>query len=242
MHDRYFMIGFEPCQNMFIVLQTPLAPLFLQTRPHLFCGCSARPFSLALRKVWFNLIVAVAVFGYFAYGAYFFYPVLDTRWPSANRFRFVPILHDPAAAVNATGGFGLVYEVGLLLDGCDLAAAGGPAAYSNQTFVAGKGFELDLAMPVRPNGLWFELTPSAAVVADATGSLWMAVEQSQDAGETWASIAYPFWATRSGVSYTGVPGRTEVDLRPPWQWTVRYVMVMIEGMLEVSVCDTIWWS
>ena len=64
----------------------------------------------------------------------------------------------------------------------------------------------------------------------ATGRLRVDLETSMD-GAAWSPVEYPFWATRSGVLSSG-PGRTEVDMRAPWQWVLRYTAVVVQGLLQ----------
>ena len=174
---------------------------------------------MGIRKLWFSTILAIASLAYVAYGAFFLSPVFNTL-RLGRQFRFSPI--------PTNGGVPELQAVGLLRDGCDLASSGGPASGAN-TSVGNDGVViLSLPEDVDINGWWFDLS---AATASASGPMRLDMEVSPD-GVSWGKVEYPLWTTRSGVTSAG-SGRTEVDLRPPWQWMLRYSGCVVQGLLQV---------
>ena len=176
---------------------------------------------MGIRKLWFSTILAVASLAYVAYGAFFLSPVFYTL-RLGRHFRFSPI------PTYSNVGVPELQAVGLLRDGCDLASSGGPASGGNTSLGNDGVVILSLPEDVDINGWWFDLS---AATAAAIGPMRLDVEVSRD-GLSWGKVEYPLWATRSGVTSAG-SGRTDVDLRPPWQWMLRYSGFVVQGLLQV---------
>ena len=175
---------------------------------------------MGMRQRWFHALLSVACVAFAAYAAYMLAAAIPAR-TTARHFRFTPHWAGAAGAADPPR----LRDAGLLHSGCDLAAGGGPAAGAIVSGGPGGGLTVQLQRQAEMDGWWFE--PEATTAA--AGSVWVVVEHSTD-GLQWQAIAYPPWARLSGVASTG-PGRTAVDLQPPWQWRLRYSAMVVQALL-----------
>jgi hypothetical protein len=201
-------------------LLSPSPALSLFRVYHSRMSCSERPFSMGMRHRWFHAVLSVACVAFAAYAAYMLASAIPAHI-AARHFRFTPRWAGVAGAADPPR----LRSAGLLHNGCDLAAGGGPAAGANLSSVPGGGIVVHLAHPSGIDGWWFE--PEAATAA--AGAVWVRAEHSAD-GVQWQAIAYPPWARLAGVASTG-PGRTAVNLEAPWQWRLRYSAMVLQALL-----------
>jgi hypothetical protein len=175
---------------------------------------------MGMRQRWFHAVLSVAIVAFAAFATYMLAAAIPVD-TAASHFRFTPLWTGAAGSADPPR----LRNAGLLHGGCDLAVGGGPAAGDDVSVAPGGGIEVHLARSAEVDGWWFE--PEAATAA--AGAVWVEAELSVD-GLTWQTVAYPPWARMSGVASTG-PGRTVVDLRPPWQWRLRYSAMVVQALL-----------
>ena len=178
---------------------------------------------MGVRKLWFSAVLTVVSVAYISYGAFFLVPALATGW-TGQRFRLIPRL------TSSEGQAPQLLAAGLLRDGCELT-------FANTTEDPTGTLVISFLDTKEANGWWFDIDP-AATWDSADGPVRLDVEVATEGG-AWSLIEYPLWTTLSGVSSYGSE-RTWVDLRPPWQWQLRYYIVIIQGILQVRayLCDT----
>jgi hypothetical protein len=180
---------------------------------------------MAMRQRWIHAVISSGCLCFLAFNAYMLAAAIPVS-AVASHYRFTPRWARAAGTADSPR----LRTVGLLHSGCDLAVGGGPAVGANSSGAPGGGITMQLARPAEVDGWWFE----PEVTTAAASAVWVGMEYSED-GLQWQEVKYPPWARLAGVASTG-PGRKSVDLRPPWQWVLRYLAMMVQGLLLLWIC------